>query len=54
MSTVTISRKEYNKLLQAQSELDALEAAGVDNWEGYSEAMQQQEDEEDIYGEEDE
>lgn len=36
---VTISRKEYDRLLAAQAKLDALEAAGVDNWSGYSDAM---------------
>ncbi|MEX3935066.1 hypothetical protein AB4Y32_25290 [Paraburkholderia phymatum] len=32
--TVTISREEYEELKAAQSWLDALESAGVDNWEG--------------------
>lgn len=36
---VTISRKEYDQLLAAQAMLDALKAAGVDNWSGYSDAM---------------
>lgn len=36
---VTITRKEYDRLLAAQAMLDALEAAGVDNWSGYSDAM---------------
>jgi len=39
--TVTISRKEYQALLAAQEKLDALEAAGVDNWTGYDDAMAQ-------------
>ncbi|MBM62180.1 MAG: Heme peroxidase [Acidobacteria bacterium] len=38
---VTISRKEYDRLLAAQAMLDALKAAGVDNWSGYPEAMAQ-------------
>ncbi|MGP5310571.1 lambda-exonuclease family protein [Vreelandella alkaliphila] len=38
---VTISRKEYDQLLAAQAMLDALKAAGVDNWSGYSAAMDQ-------------
>lgn len=38
---VTISRKEYDQLLAAQAMLDALKAAGVDNWSGYNEAMAQ-------------
>ena len=36
---VTISRNEYDQLLAAQAKLDVLEAAGVDNWSGYSDAM---------------
>ncbi|MDT8894230.1 YqaJ viral recombinase family protein [Halomonas sp. I1] len=39
--TVTISRKEYDALLEARAKLDALEAAGVDNWSGYPDAMAQ-------------
>ncbi|WP_438455359.1 hypothetical protein [Vreelandella venusta] len=37
---VTISRKEYDQLLAAQAMLDALKAAGVDNWSGYDDAME--------------
>ena len=37
--TVTITRKEYEALLAAREKLDALEAAGVDNWSGYDDAM---------------
>ena len=36
--TVTISKKEHDRLLLAALELQCLEALGVDNWEGYSEA----------------
>lgn len=36
---VTISRKEYDRLLEAEAMLLALQAAGVDNWAGYSDAM---------------
>lgn len=43
---VTIRRGEYEELLQAQRKLDALEASGVDNWEGYDEAMSELGDEE--------
>ncbi len=32
---VTISRKEYEGLLKSNRTLNALEGAGVDNWEGY-------------------
>lgn len=38
---VTISRKEYDRLLEAEAMLDALKAAGVDSWPGYSAAMDQ-------------
>lgn len=38
---VTISRKEYDRLLEAEAMLDALKAAGVDNWSGYSDAMEE-------------
>lgn len=38
--TVTITRQEYDRLLAAQAKLDALEAAGVDNWTGYDDAME--------------
>jgi len=37
--TVEITRKEYDRLLVAEAKLDALEAAGVDNWAGYDDAM---------------
>jgi len=36
--TVTISRKEYDQLQKDAGMLNALEACGVDNWEGYSDA----------------
>ncbi len=37
--TVTISRAEYDRLIKAEAKLQALEAFGVDNWDGYDEAM---------------
>ena len=37
---VTITRDEYDALLADQDMLDALKAAGVDNWDGYSEAIE--------------
>ncbi|UVD36587.1 hypothetical protein RCXUPER_169 [Rhodobacter phage RcXuper] len=47
--TVTISRAELDKLRADSEMLAALEAAGVDNWEGYSiacrEVMGDEEDE---------
>ena len=36
---VVISKELYEALLDRDQELCALEAAGVDNWEGYEEAM---------------
>jgi len=38
--TVTLSKSEHIELLNDQSKLDALESAGVDNWEGYDDAME--------------
>lgn len=38
--TVTISKKEYESLLEDSEKLSALEAAGVDNWQGYDDAME--------------
>lgn len=40
MATVTISKDEYEKLLKGAGKLRCLEAAGVDNWEGYGYAME--------------
>jgi hypothetical protein len=37
--TVTILESEYNQLTQAIHILESLEAAGVDNWEGYEDAL---------------
>lgn len=37
---IAITKEEYEKLKQAKAKLDALEAAGVDNWEGYDYAME--------------
>lgn len=36
---VLISRAEYERLMQASRFLSRLEAAGVDNWEGYPGAL---------------
>lgn len=38
--TVTIPKIHYDALVARRDKLEALEAAGVDNWDGYSEAMQ--------------
>ena len=42
---VTIPLEVYEGLIQESRMLDALQAAGVDNWEGYSEAQELMEDE---------
>ena len=36
---IDITQERYEALLQEEKELQALEDAGVDNWEGYEEAM---------------
>lgn len=41
VETITITRAEYNQLLADQRLLHALQAAGVDSWDGYSEALQE-------------
>lgn len=46
-SNRTISKKEYEELLDRNRKLSALEAGGVDNWEWYSESLSQ------YYGDED-
>jgi acetyl-CoA acetyltransferase len=41
MSKMTeISEERYEYLLERDAWLDALEQAGVDNWEGYDEALE--------------
>lgn len=37
---ITISKKEYDKLVEDQAFLEALKAAGVDNWSGYDYAWE--------------
>ena len=37
---ITIPVKVYERLLKAEEKLLCLEGAGVDNWEGYSYAME--------------
>lgn len=36
--SVTLTKKEYEELLESHVWLSCLEAAGVDNWEGYDDA----------------
>ncbi|QWK78602.1 hypothetical protein [Ochrobactrum sp. BTU1] len=55
--TVTISKKEYDSLLDSSNKLNCLENGGVDNWEWYYESLKQGgyfEDEEDEDEDEDE
>lgn len=42
---VTIQKSTYVDLVECKRKLDALERFGVDNWEGYGDAMQSLEDE---------
>lgn len=37
---ITITREEYDSLLDSQNILDCLQSAGVDNWDGYEEALE--------------
>lgn len=50
--TVTISKKEYDRLWEDSNLLTALKCHGVDNWEGYCDAVQEAEaqNEEDMNG----
>jgi hypothetical protein len=44
--TVTISKEEYEQLLSDSHFLSCLEACGVDNWHGYSDAREMEIEEE--------
>lgn len=44
---IRVPLSRYIELLESEQKLDALDACGVDNWEGYGEAMRMLEDEED-------
>jgi hypothetical protein len=37
--TVTISQEKYDELIEDSNFLNALRAAGVDNWDGYENAQ---------------
>lgn len=39
LKEVTISGSRFRELTDAEAKLNALESAGVDNWEGYDHAM---------------
>lgn len=41
MEQVTISKKVYDRLIEDSNLLSCLQAAGVDNWEGYSFALEE-------------
>jgi len=41
--TITITKSEYESLLEDSNVLNSLYAAGVDNWCGYDEAMNSEE-----------
>lgn len=43
--TITVSKAEFDRLVKRDAWLGALEAAGVDNWPGYSEAREYLEEE---------
>jgi len=38
--TVTIKKSEYDSLKDDSKKLEALEAMGVDNWQGWDDAME--------------
>jgi hypothetical protein len=38
--TITITKQEYDQLVEDQQFLHALQNAGVDNWEGYDYALE--------------
>jgi hypothetical protein len=40
VQSICIPIEEYKRLLRAKLKLKYLQAHGVDNWEGYSEAIQ--------------
>lgn len=41
---ITITRKEYESLKDAQDLLECLKGAGVDNWCGYDDAIEMYEE----------
>lgn len=41
ITEVTISSKRFQELIEAEEELLALHAGGVDNWEWYSESLRE-------------
>ncbi len=47
ISTITVTQEEYDDLIDSAKLLAALMGAGVDNWEGYEEAMENYRSEQD-------
>ena len=45
--TITITKSEYESLLEDRKRLRSLEAAGVDNWSGYDYARELYEEDDD-------
>jgi len=41
MKTVTITIEEYDRLLKSELQLECLEGMGVDNWDGFDDAMEE-------------
>lgn len=46
MATVTIPAEEWDHLKSRDAELSMLEAYGVDNWDGYGDALRGDEEDE--------
>ena len=44
METVEISKERYDELIDIESFMLALQAAGVDNWDGYDVAQEMMEE----------
>ena len=44
---ITITKAEYDKLLDSQKILEALEGVGVDNWGGYNDTIELYDEDED-------
>lgn len=38
--SITISKQKYERLIESKKLLQALQNAGVDNWEGYDSALE--------------
>lgn len=46
IETVTISKEEYDSLVEDSLFLECLQGAGVDNWQGYDDAIEMMEERE--------